>query len=611
MRNFLLGVAFAAVLVSAAYAQAPFLLRIQQGDNLVSVANGSSVAISSPSTGTSRTVQVLITYTGGTSATFPNGVTLLGSTAFSAQLTSGGTTLAPYQTATVELVFTPSGTDAVQAELDIAYVETALPGAQAGRGMLTLGLSGGVPVYALNYTVGTGGNVTTATDGGQILFPDTVVNSTTTAAVSLVNQGIGAGRVTSVALSGSAFSLASLPALPAVLNFSASLPFQIVYLPRQAGNDTGTVTIGFDGGVSQHYQLQGRSILSQLSYSMIQTGSGSTPLLPNQTVQFPQTPIGGTSPIQIQLTNTSHADFALTAVTSTGAPFGLTVLPALPATLAPGASTTVTVAFSPTQLAPSTGSLRIGADTFALSGTAFGLPDYTISGPAQVGPLEQPSLSLTLNQPYPVETTGTLTVGVASDYGPDPAVQFSTGGRTVSFTIAANSTQAVFPNGTNTIRLQTGSVASTFTVTPAFATQGGTDLTPASPATLQFAMPTSAPSLLGIQVAATSNTALTLQFPGVTTVRSLTKLSLRFTAAAGFNVPNLNFDVDLTGPSSVWFNSTTSQAFGGQFTLSVPFILSTSDTSTTATPPVQALQSVTATLTSSTGDSNTVSLNLR
>lgn len=603
---------FALLLIpAAAQAQVPFILRVQQGDNLVQVSNGSTLAISSSSPGTARTLQVLITYTGSTSVSFPNGAATLGSPAFSAQLTAGGTALTPDQTATVQVVFSPSGTDTALGELDIGYVEAPLPGGQFTRGLLSLALSGGVPVYSLSYSVGSSGNVTALPPGGQLVFPDTVTNNTTAAAISLGNQGSGPGRVTSVTISGSAFTLAALPALPTALNTGASIPFQVAYLPRQAGNDTGTLTVGFDGGTSQQYQLQGRSVLSQLSYETIQTSSGPTPILPNQTIQFPQTSVGAGSSIQVRLTNSSRTDFTLSAVTSTGTPFGFSGLPVLPTTLAPGAAAVLTVSFNPTQSGPFTGSLRIGADTFGMSGTATGLPEFTISGPTQVEPLQQPAVSLALSQAYPVAVNGTLNLGVASDYTPDPSVQFSSGGRTVNFTIPANSTNAVFPNGSSTIRLQTGSVASTFTLTPSFSTQQGVDLTPSSPATLVVTLPASAPNLLGIQVAAQGNTSLTLQIFGVTTLRSLTKLDIHFTAAAGFNVPDLSFTLDLASPSLLWFSSTASQAFGGQFALNLPFVLATSDTGTAATPPVQALQSVSATVSSSAGDSNTVSLNLQ
>jgi hypothetical protein len=599
------------IIPAAALAQSQFTFHVQQGDNVSQVPSGTTLTINSPSPGTPRSIKLLVTYTGANSVTFPTGVTVLGSPVFTAQLTSGSTALAPFQTATVNVVFTPSGTDAASGEIDLAYTETAAVGGQTTRGLLTFSISGGVPVYSLQYGFGTSGNVTAVAPGGQLTFPDTVVNSPATAALSLVNRGSSGGKITSVTLSGGTFTLASLPAFPVTLNAAASLPFQIVYLPRQAENDTGSLSIGFEDGISQQYQLQGRSIPSQLSYGIIESDNSVSALLPGQTIQFPPTAVGSSIQFKIRLTNTSQTDFVLSGITTTGVPYVPSGPLTFPVTIAPAGSEIITLSFSPTQLGQFSGSLRIGTDNFPLTGTSTGLPEYTIGGPTQVGPLEQPGLSLTLSQPYPVSLNGTLTLGVASDYAPDPSAQFSSGGRTASFTIPANSTNAVFSNGTNTIRIQTGSVASTFTLTPSFVTQQGVDVTPPSPATLQFAMPTSAPSLLGIQVLSQGNTTLTLRLLGVTSVRALTKLDIIFTAVPGFNVSNLSFTADLNGPSAVWFNSTTSQTFGGQFTLDVPFVLATSDTATTAAAPVQALQSVSMAVSSSVGDSNKVTLNLR
>jgi hypothetical protein len=724
-------------LPSLALAQSQFALRVQQGNNIVQVLNGSSLAISSPAPGTSRSLQVLVTYIGSTSVTFPDGATILGSPDFVARPTSGGTPgsrLGPNQTATIEVVFTPSSTSQALAQLDLSFAEAAPPSTdpnappgQSTRGLLTLNLSGGVPVYALNYTVGSSGNTIVLAPNGQLVFPDTVTNSATTAAVVLANRGSGAGQVNSVSISGTAFTLAALPALPVVLNPSLGIPFQVVYLPRQAGNDAGTLTIGFEGGVSQTYQLQGHAVLSQLSYEVIPPGSGPSPIPPGQTIQFPQTAVGQITKMQIRYTNISGADFTINTLTVTGPPYSLSDLPFVPSTLAPNATGVFTLSFTPTVPGRLAGSLRIGNDSFPLSGEAFGpalsysyrasadtpattvdaqgqvvlppaavgqsssvqfivenrgtatatlnsvgvsagaeifsilglpplpyrlqpqssvsfsiqfqpnntvfangtlridstvfslsglggtavpLPDYTITGPTQIGALEQPALALTLSQAYPIALNGTLNLTVASEYGADPSVQFITGGRTVNFTIPANTTKAVFPNGAAQIPMQTGSVAGTVTVVPTFATQGSLDLTPKAPSVLRMVMPTAAPRILGIQVAERSVNTLTLRVLGLTTTRSLGKMDILFTAVPGFDIPNLSFTVDLTGASGVWFSSTASQTFGGQFSLDVQFLLATSDRSTTATPPTQALQSVAVTVGNSTGVSNTATLSL-
>ena len=117
------------------------------------------------------------------------------------------------------------------------------------------------------------------------------------------------------------------------------------------------------------------------------------------------------------------------------------------------------------------------------------LPVYTIAGPAGTAPpMSQPAVGLKLASPYPVAIAGVLTISASGDLPSDPGVQFATGGTTTAFVIPANSTDAVFGAQGSQIRLQTGTVSSTITLTPSFTTQaGGVDLTPSGgPATLQF-----------------------------------------------------------------------------------------------------------------------------
>ena len=155
-------------------------------------------------------------------------------------------------------------------------------------------------------------------------------------------------------------------------------------------------------------------------------------------------------------------------------------------TLAPNTDFQITITFTPTVLGFANASLLFDTTTIALEGSGTQpppLPSYTISGPSgNVAPMTQPTVGLTLASPYPVAISGTLTISVTGTLPADPAVQFATGGTTVSFTIPANQTSAVFGAQGTQLGLQTGTVASTITITPSFATQAGNvPLTPATP----------------------------------------------------------------------------------------------------------------------------------
>jgi hypothetical protein len=84
----------------------------------------------------------------------------------------------------------------------------------------------------------------------------------------------------------------------------------------------------------------------------------------------------------------------------------------------------------------------------------------------------------------------------------------------------------------------------------------------------------------------------------------LSGLTAQFTAAPGFTLPATPINVDLTQASTLWFNSTASVAFGGQFMVTIPFTLHGTVSSTQTL--VQSLSSVSLTVANGTGSSNTV-----
>ncbi len=315
-----------------------------------------------------------------------------------------------------------------------------------------------------------------------------------------------------------------------------------------------------------------------------------------------------TIPFTVTNTGTLPAVVSNIAVEGVNSPYSVSGEPALPKTLAAGASFSFKITFSPTSVQLANDTLLINTTGIPLSGTGTApppLPAYTISGPTgNVAPQSQPSITLKLASPYPVAINGVLTLTTSGTLGSDPAVQFTTGNRTVPFTIPANATVANFASQGNQILLQTGTVASTILLTPSFATTAGVDLTPTNAATLQFTVPAAAPALLGVTVGTSTANSVVLQFTGYSTTRTLTSLSAQFTAAAGFTLATSQVTVNLSQAAAIWFESTASQSFGGQFTVSVPFTFS--GTPPTGTTLLQTIASVSATISNGVGASNAV-----
>jgi hypothetical protein len=238
------------------------------------------------------------------------------------------------------------------------------------------------------------------------------------------------------------------------------------------------------------------------------------------------------------------------------------------------------------------------------------LPSFQFTGPSgQVSPFSQVSIGLTLAQPYSILLSGTLTLGVSSAaFVADPAVQFSSGGQSSTFTIPANQTQAIFANGSTQIGLQTGTVAATILITPAFTTDpGGVNVTPANVPQLSLVVPQQAPQLLVGRLVSSSSTGFSISVTGFSTTRALSTLNIQVTPVAGATFSTNQFTLDVSQISSLWFGSAASQSFGGQFTITIPFTLSSTSSSVAATAGTK-IQSVTVSATNGAGTSDVVTI---
>jgi len=440
-----------------------------------------------------------------------------------------------------------------------------------------------------------------------VQLASTAVGDSSTVFIRLRNTTTLDITVASIAVAGTAFQISNLPPLPLAMAPGDVQLFSLIFSPTTAGRQTGNLRVGSDT-----FFLAADGIGPQVSYSY-RSPAGLTAVQPLGGVVFPGAQVGGSSTVEFIIRNTGSAPAPIVSVgiVSEGTPvFTLTGLPALPAAIAPAGSISFTIRFSPLNTNLSSASLRINTDAFTLAGiasTPAPLPDFTIQGPTAVQPFQQPAVSLTLASPYTVALTGTITLTTESDNAAsDPSVQFSSGGRVATFTIPAGSTSAVFSNGSNQIRYQTGSVAGTIVLTPAFGTEGGLDLTPDNPKQLRASLPTSAPQLVSAGVDSRTANGFTLSLVGFTTTRSLARATVTFKGKPGFNFPKTDFTMDLTASSFLWFSSPASVPFGGQFLMQIPFSVSNSDTSSEALPPIQAIESATVNVTNSVGTSSSL-----
>ena len=228
-------------------------------------------------------------------------------------------------------------------------------------------------------------------------------------------------------------------------------------------------------------------------------------------------------------------------------------------------------------------------------------PLATITVPsATPSPATQPALGIAMPSAYPLAITGTVTLTFAPD-SPSPdgqEVVFTTGGRTVGFTVPANTTQVVFSGATPAV--QTGTVSGTITLTLKL-TAAGIDVTPSSVAPTTLKIAKAAPVIKTATVSRTS-TGFNLVVVGYATSREMVSATVTFTAASGVTLASSSATVSLSSVFTTWYADPTSAAYGSNFSLTMPFTL----TNGTSTAP---LTSVSVQLTSAQGSSNSMSAN--
>jgi len=157
--------------------------------------------------------------------------------------------------------------------------------------------------------------------------------------------------------------------------------------------------------------------------------------------------------------------------------------------------------------------------------------------------------------------------------------------------------------------LQTGTVAGTISLTPGFATEGGINLTPQRPASLNLTVASSAPRLLSVSISARTGASITLLVSGYTTARSITQMDLQFTPVSGENLSTTRASINVESAFLAWYQGAQSGPFGSLFTATVPLTLSGEPVA--ATSLTDAVQSISVTLTNRLGASAARSVDLR
>lgn len=504
------------------------------------------------------------------------------------------------------LTFAPQSSGLLTASLEVTYqsqqsgcqFDSQTTSQQCGSATALLSViqgTGTASQLVITYQSGLGAVTLQPGSASPLDFGNVSTSASNTITFTLTNRGSSAVTTPAVALqtavnNTTAFSL-STSGLASTIAAGGSTSFSVTFSPGQAAQSTATLQVG-----SNTYALMGTGIIAGGLDALLinyvdSTGvrllaQGTTPIDFGQLVSGSSTP----NTLTFTVTNPSSSFSALTvpSIVVSGTAFALGTVPATPLSIAPGASISFTVTFSPSQTGTFTGALAIGTRQFSLTGKAT-QPALDLSITVDESSLasnQQPHVSVQSSTAAPAAAIGQLTLAftpAVSGISDDPAVVFTaTGGRQLQITIAQGQTSGTY-NGLSQITFQTGATAGTLTFTLTFPNQPTvTKSFTISPGTVQIAS--------GTAVRQSPNLVLTLN--GFDNTYSAGSMSFTFYDLSGkqINASPITFDATALF-HSYFFTETTA---GGSFSVAAAFPV---------TGDVTQIGSVSVTLSNSAGSS--------
>ena len=572
-----------------------------QGGNQTGIQDGGVIRFPDTNIDATSNAIVVVTNRGSDQGIFNSALVTAGAEFATINVPLTNTTVDAGREIRFGVTFTPKALQSYAGKLELQTADRKLGFALEGAG------TGARYTYEIVRDSGAG----PVQPNQMITLADANVGDKSAVVVRFRNTGNNDGRIAAISVSGSGYSLSEVPLLPLVVPPNQSVSFTVNFQPTTPGRALGRLRIGADD-----FDLSSNGLGSTVNYAYVINNVANT-VAGGGSVIFTPAAVGGSSRLRFTMTNTGTSTATVSSV-GLAAPttvFTLANVPALPVNLAANASAGFDVVFTPNALGTSTATLRVDNQTFTLSGAGNApppLPEIKFDGATGTqDALQQPAVGLTIASAYPLALTGSLTLAFNSDvFSNDPAVQFATGGRTVAFTIPANSTRAIFANNQNQIRVQSGSLAGSITLTPSInTTEGSINLTPTTPPTLTLNVAPATPRILGVALGSKTATTITLLISGYATNRSVTTMRLQFTPVSGENVGTTDVTVPVEASFLGYYQGPASAPFGSLFTVSVTLTLAGDIKNVSSV--TDTVQSVAVTLTNRVGASNSVPLTLR
>ncbi len=377
---------------------------------------------------------------------------------------------------------------------------------------------------------------------------------------ALTNSGSAPTPLTTLSV-GAPFAILGFDptTLPQTVAPGASVNFTVTFAPTQPGQFSTTLAAD---GVS--LTLTGTA-LSGVAISVSSAGSAPAQLQAGTAIDFGSVAQGSTVTQQVVMSNPLQTTITVQNVAVLnlqGASFQLETV-ALPITLAPGATATLSVDFTPTSDGTQQGALEIDQTSIPLTGEGIAPPfpqALMAFSNTTAASSQQVSLTITLASPAPQNGIGQIQMAFqpsSPNANQDSAIMFISGGLTAPFNVNQGDPAGYFGTA-NSIAFQTGTTAGTITFT---LTLGAVTATQ----TL-----TIGPEIVGIESGQAQLTSggLDVEFQGFDNTRSASTVTFTFLDVNGAVLSGGAIAVDTTAAFQQFFVSSDE---GGVFALDAFF----------------------------------------
>ncbi len=455
-------------------------------------------------------------------------------------------TLAPGQSATFTVTFTPQTAGSPSAQLSITS---------------NLAYSQVVRVSLRASAVAAG---TLQVSPASLSFGTVAVGQSMAKTASLTNSGGTSITVSKASVDNTEFTISGL-ALPATIAAGQSANLTVTFAPRTSGAATASVAVSGSASLTMGSAYGSSANTTAISASLALAGTaasaGQLAVSPSS-LAFGTVTVGSTQGQTVTITNSGGTSASITQASATGAGIRVTG-PAVPLSLAPNQSASFQVTFAPTAAGATTGSFAVVSTAansnlaLAITGNAVApgvlgiMPTSLGFGSVQVGSSQTQPATITNSGGSTVTLTGATPTGAG----------FSLSGLAFPLTLSPGQSSAFSvtftPQASGSV---TGNVAFASSAATATLPLSGTGLASgslaASPASVSFG---------SVQLGGHQAQTVTL----TNNASSSVTISQASASGTGFSLTGPTLPVTLTAGQSASFTATFAPATAGTATGSI------------------------------------------